>query len=619
MKKSFSIKSIFFILFSFQLSIINYQLHAQPGSLDSSFGVDGRAVFSSAALYGGSIGHSTQKSGKIIQLAWDGGFVNLIRYNADGSIDESFGDSGVAQASYTDLGYTSLYLSGINVQQDDKILVVGFYFHSPGDYYARSAAVMRYNEDGSIDESFGNQGITSMPFKDGLLSSLNTNRTIAIDPEERIIISGGFEGNHSSYSFVIRYLPDGSPDESFGDKGMVSIDFIGFNYSNFRAADIALQKDDMLLVGGDAYNFNDPDRFAVTRLFQNGVTDSSYGVNGFALAQFNNNKHGLMAAIGLQSNGKIVATGTTQKTDFSKTDIALTRFSTDGKLDESFGEKGIVITHIADGYYEEPKDIALQSNNKIVMAYYLSKIQFSPDYFELYHYTENGATDSSFGENGRVTTDFTDLTGRGGGAQDVSIEKGGKILATGAASYSYALARYYGDPVNQHPLITKIKRWIRNHILNFQDMGTTANTAYYTIERSNNATMNFTEVARRTPNTSNSYSYSDNAASTESNNYYRIKAVGNDGSITYSDVVSETDYKTSSSVIIYPNPVKDVLHVSGLNASDKTSLSIINAQGNVIKKVSVNATSYELNVKQLQRGTYYLKINDTNSYQFIKE
>ena len=98
--------------------------------------------------------------------------------------------------------------------------------------------------------------------------------------------------------------------------------------------------------------------------------------------------------------------------------------------------------------------------------------------------------------------------------------------------------------------------------------------------------------------------------------------MGNDGSTDYSDAVTDNESINQSTIQLFPNPVKDVLPVNGLSANNKTTLTIVNAQGNVVKRVSVNAGNYDLNVSQFQRGTYQLLIESKeqrNTYQFIKE
>jgi len=79
---------------------------------------------------------------------------------------------------------------------------------------------------------------------------------------------------------------------------------------------------------------------------------------------------------------------------------------------------------------------------------------------------------------------------------------------------------------------------------------------------------------------------------------------------------------------IYPNPVKDRLVIDGLNDSHKTRLTVIDATGQIVLQVSIQANNYLWNIKQLHAGIYYLRVdediqgstaNKDRGIKFIKE
>ena len=109
-----------------------------------------------------------------------------------------------------------------------------------------------------------------------------------------------------------------------------------------------------------------------------------------------------------------------------------------GDLDISFGRGGIVTTNVAQD--DGALAVAVQPDGKIVAVGYSSPFY---EQFTLVRYDRSGNLDASFGDGGKVITDF----GGSGSAHAVVIQGDGKIVAGGIAStretgLSFALARY---------------------------------------------------------------------------------------------------------------------------------------------------------------------------------
>ncbi len=635
-------KTLFFIL-SF-IVCLSFSF-AQPGTLDESFGTKGKVLYQDG-MTNLTLGvNCIQKDGKILQA---GSRVIIARYNEDGTLDLSFGINGIVHSDFTDRGYFSGSTSAITTQNDGKILVAAYFNNSQFISYT---GIIRYLPNGTLDSSFGVNGVTTTAFMNtGHRTAAYTN-AITADANNNILITGQYspqdEDGGTVDAITLRYLPDGKSDLTFGDSGLVRIHlYINGKYNVTGTYDIQTQADGKIILGGGSSTVGPTEsKFMLIRLFKNGGIDSTFGDNGFVFTKFANNDNNTINSILLQPDEKILAAGSTDVNVFlGKTNIALARYNNDGTLDNSFGDKGLVQTTIK-GYGAWANDMVLQQNGKIVVGGFLSQgISYTVLDFLLYRYNSNGSTDSTFGNNGMVTTDFSDIAGQNSYdyLRSINLDKDGNIVASGTNETqfptpdNFAIARYIGDPVHQS-LITRIKRWIIKHILHFQDPNA-ENTAYYVIEKSSNSTANFKEVARveksaissQSPvdnQQSETYSFvlpaSDNRDPT-SDNFYRIKAVHNNGSVTYSDVIADNGLTDTpiNGLTISPNPVKNVLHVQGLSAENKTSLSIINPEGNVIKKISVRANSYDFNVSQLKQGTYYLKAENnkgSKTFQFIKE
>ncbi len=598
---------------------------AQPGTLDESFGTNGKYVFFSQEGNIKSI--AVLPDDKIVQTGTYAGIpyrgILLMRYNKDGGVDAKFGDSG---SVITDLPeYYSETGIKVTALENGKILVLAEMSYSFENDVSAGIGVLRYNNDGTLDSSFGVNGLALTLLGKG--SGYNQPRiyanSMAVQPDGKILVNGRYYANHteggSDFLFV-RYLPDGSHDESFGNNGVSIIDHQFYD----TPYDMELLNDGKIMLAiNSGY-----ERFLM-RLLPDGLLDSAFGKNG--VVEPDSTGSFTIFQLALQNDGRLISTGNDSRA------IVVVRYREDGSIDRTFGDNGISKVRV-DNLYLTPYDILVQKNNKIVVAGSIADEGTEPlEDFLVVRFKEDGTIDSSFGENGKTTTDFSDVVGETSyeRAHSVALQSDGKIVLGGAGNsgvfpnyyYYFALARYHGDPV-ENPLIAKMKTWLRNNMLGWYTSNNSS-INYYSIQRSSNGT-NFTEEKRvqaentpgllqqATTREQQTFTYALNTAAT--NSYYRIAAVKKDGSIVYSDAVFYGG-KGEALVKVFPNPVIDVLHVRGLNTSE-TSLIIINSQGNLVKIVSANASTYDLNVSSLQRGTYYLRVEDggnSKTYPFRKE
>ncbi|MCX7262695.1 MAG: hypothetical protein NTX67_08030 [Burkholderiales bacterium] len=162
-------------------------------------------------------GVTIQRDGKIITAGFayiDGNTdFALIRYNADGSLDTSFGVTGKVT---TAIGLSDEKAYGLTLQLDGKILVTG-YTASTGSFL-NDFAIVRYNSDGSLDTSFGGVGKVTTKVS----SRSETAYGLSIQPDGKIITAGDISGGSGSGFNLVRYNTDGSVDTSFGGTGRVT-------------------------------------------------------------------------------------------------------------------------------------------------------------------------------------------------------------------------------------------------------------------------------------------------------------------------------------------------------------------------------------------------------------
>src|SRR6266536_426685 len=310
---------------------------AAPGDLDPSFGSSGKVTTD----FGGSDAASAvaiQTDGRIVAAGRSGsGDFALARYNVDGSLDPTFGSSGMVM---TDFGGSDA-ASAVAIQPDGRIVTAGR--SGSGDF-----ALARYNADGSLDPSFGSGGKVTTDF-----GGFDLALGVALQSDAKIVAAG--QGG-SSFDFALaRYNADGSLDTSFGSGGIVTTDF-GFG-SGFGGA-LAIQSDGKIVAAGRAGS-----DFVVARYNGDCSPDASFGSGGIVTTDFGGLLFDAAFAVALQSNGKIVVAGSALGTS---ADFALARYTTDGNLDASFGSGGKVTTDF--GGFDVASGVALQADGKIIAA-----------------------------------------------------------------------------------------------------------------------------------------------------------------------------------------------------------------------------------------------------------
>ncbi|MCP4983440.1 MAG: hypothetical protein GY935_23435, partial [Gammaproteobacteria bacterium] len=220
------------------------------GSLDTSFDADGIVTTDFGFGYDVGLGLMVQGDGKILVAGRSYNGSNddfaLARYNTDGSLDTSFDGDGML---ITPIGTGSDYPEAATLQSDGKILVVGLTNGSDDDF-----ALVRYNTDGSLDTSFDadNDGIVITPIGSGN----DKGRAVTVQSDGKILVAGESH-NGSNYDFaLVRYNADGSLDNSFDTDGKVTMDFGSGNDTIYG---ITVQSDGKILVAGSSNNGSNND------------------------------------------------------------------------------------------------------------------------------------------------------------------------------------------------------------------------------------------------------------------------------------------------------------------------------------------------------------------------
>lgn len=289
---------------------------------------------------------------------------------------------------------------------------------------------------GFPDKLFANKGrVTS-----GLPSSEDSARDAAVQADGKIVVVGSIlaSGTGMGYDFYIaRYNPNGTIDTTFGNNGQKVVQ-IGTVHSSESATSVAIQADGKILVAGSAQVPATVTEFAVVRLFPSGELDPTFGQSGIKLVGMSNTGSGAngMALQTIDGQQKIVLAGFThgQTTPV----MAFARLDSAGQLDQSFGNAGIKLVP-STSPMEFAYDVAIQNiagENKIVAAgfsrFSLGNGSYRDD-FAVVRLNSNGAMDATFATEGKVRTQMTGSAG----ARSVVIQQTGpnqaRIVAGGYA------------------------------------------------------------------------------------------------------------------------------------------------------------------------------------------
>ena len=373
-------------------------LLATDGDLDITFGNQGKVVtdFFDRTDVGSNL--IIDKDGKII-LAGSASkhsisdYFALARYNENGSLDKSFGQNG--QVVTRSIAEDKFVYGDIMGlgQLSDGRIIVAGRGYSHGD---AGFALVAYNTKGALEPTFADEGAIMIPDIDQEVYPL----ALTIDEQDRIImVASSFHSSGESSSFaVFRFHPDGSIDERFGAHGQVVTPIVrGINVP--RSVKVA--KDGAIVVGG----FNGHNKFVVVKYLSSGSLDANFGQGGIATINFNSGGIDTLNALIIQRDGKIVVGGDVQVGSFGgirTIDFGLARLTNEGLLDLTFNKTGTQITYFSHPAASSLWALALQDDGKIIAAGDASFVKG----LGIARYQPNGELDESFGHHGKQIITF---------------------------------------------------------------------------------------------------------------------------------------------------------------------------------------------------------------------
>ena len=353
---------------------------------------------------------------------------------AGGHLDPSFGTDDRAISHGAGSG------TSVALQTDGKIVVGGGLEDEARNLHS---AVARYETDGSLDTSFGTDGVVVTPFRTGT-GCWDVANAVVIQADGKIVTAGLSYCARALFALA-RYDTDGNLDPSFGTDGKVLTSFGPRATCTSYANAAAIQPDGKVIAagiarcgtGGVLLDYT----YAVARFDLDGTLDPTFGVGGQVRTNFTPGYDNL-ADVALTPGGKVVVAGTSaydfiDDPDATEMGFALARYRSDGTLDPAFGGDGKVVRHFHSrlcGGSPIANAAAVQPDGKIVAAGMIGcapKVGALPGpYFIVARYRMNGSLDPSFGRHGRVTTVFH-VGNRADAAFDVAVQANGRIVAAG--------------------------------------------------------------------------------------------------------------------------------------------------------------------------------------------
>jgi uncharacterized delta-60 repeat protein len=246
------------------------------------------------------------------------------------------------------------------------------------------------------------------------------------------VTAGTTFNGHDEDVLLLRYTPEGKPDPSFGQEGVVT--FGGSAGGDDRAYGVAVHADGKIAVVGTMANGHDQD-LLLLRFLPDGKSDPSFGQGGVATYVRAAGNREVGRALAIQPDGKIVVVG--ESGEPGKRDALILRFATDGTLDPGFATAELA-------YYDDPGQgddaglaVALQPDGKVLLAGIISPFPLpggegGQEDLLLLRFTSIGALDPVFASGGIFTFDGpvhgTDL------GNALALQPDGKILVAGATA-----------------------------------------------------------------------------------------------------------------------------------------------------------------------------------------
>jgi uncharacterized delta-60 repeat protein len=353
--------------------------------------------------------------------------------------DMSFGDAGLFAPAINPLTDHS---EGHRLAND----IDGRHVFVAGEYAPSQWSVFRFDERGVLDSTFGNAGVARIAGQ--------SVHGLAVQSDGKILITGTYAGTPSlvdgsvvqEFSIeVARLLPSGLPDPGFGQNGIVRTIVTSHDEAT---GGLVVLPDGRIVVAAVGRRVDGSSRPEVIRYLPDGALDSTFGVGGITRLE---DVAGQPVFVRVGTDGKILIVGSYYViADVAMGKIGISRLLSDGTIDTSFAGTGSILHDFGTATKHSALSAALDAQGRIVVAGYEDTGAFGAFVwdFEVSRFLASGAVDTSFGAQGRTTTDFD---GRMDWGTSIAIAPSGTITLSGTSQKlptspttlaTWAIARY---------------------------------------------------------------------------------------------------------------------------------------------------------------------------------
>lgn len=448
------------------------------GQLDANFGTGGIAEIDQGLAGGNAI--TVQGDGKIVVSAQKdiqstvtlpghttasvfhqvGQNSTQVRFNADGTLDTSFGTGGISGVTIGGPG--GPVTMGVNDSDLDLIgsvhSVAGGKFVLVGSRVITQAGghenVYRYNADGTLDETFGDHGVTVLSWTPNPAVPNNGSTTswigggpnlVAIQSDGKILIARSSGFGAGSDLQVTRLTADGQLDQSFGDDGVKTVTGAG------EPGGIVIQADGKILIASTPYTMQQISgnqqiprgtSTDLVRLNADGSLDTGFGSGGQVIESLGGD-YGFIQQLSLQADGKILLLSQRDTADGNPTSI--TRYNADGTHDNSFGDQSSTLVQ------PSTQRMVIDDEGRIVTLGMDSVDNGKRNELFSQRLGTDGTLDAGYGTNGVAAIS---PAGKSFGAGNIALTADGDLLITATISDPQT---YGAGATDSHPNLALIK------------------------------------------------------------------------------------------------------------------------------------------------------------------
>lgn len=400
------------------------------GTLDTNFGVGGVLTADLIDVEAKALGVVAQADGKVVAAGTSKrgnmDVFALARFNIDGSLDSSFGFRGKVT---TKLGLGGI-ANAVVVQPDGKIVAVG----SASDETNSNFAIVRYNTNGTLDASFGTNGVMITPIGDASSYAL----AVALQADGKYVVAGGAYSGGNNHFAVVRYTTNGLPDVTFDGDGIARIPAVA--NAAYYAEAVKMQPDGKIVVGGAVVIDQVTWDFLLARFDTNGRLDNSFGSSGLVQTDIGGATYDIIYGLAIQPDNKIVAAGDSWD---PKNHVCLVRYNSNGTLDSTFSGDGKAIWS-SNVWISHVSAVTLQSDGKILAGASGMATNETASAFMALRCDTDGSFDTSYGMEGVAMVDFPNDNSDAPYA--IAMDPLGRLVMAGSAGTSLGIVRLQGEP-----------------------------------------------------------------------------------------------------------------------------------------------------------------------------